>query len=298
VACAVGASRGDRVHWRGLRGADAPRTAGQDVPPHPGSPRAATNGGVAGAREVLDRLAAAGRVLAVKQYRLPLAPDVPVPVLPCLDHEASLRASVAPHLSAYMEDVRSGDLHEVVVVPAERRLDIDTVSTWGESSPASHERLLTVLGTAFPGYRIGVHGPSWWRGDRRVADVCHAQVSLRAVLLGHDIAAVRAGIERLQLIAALMEKQSRVASWGIRTVTGPLLAAAGVVTFLLLGTVTGALGDEGVRALQYLLVGLLGATFLYYGLKAVQLTEMANRVWKRTAEYNLILAERRRLGAS
>ena len=36
--------------------------------------------------------------------------------------------------------------------------------------------------------------------------------------------------------------------------------------------------------------------FLYYGLKAVQLTEMANRVWKRSAEYGLILAERRRLG--
>ena len=36
--------------------------------------------------------------------------------------------------------------------------------------------------------------------------------------------------------------------------------------------------------------------FLYYGLKAVQLTEMSNRVWKRTAEYNLILAERQRLG--
>ena len=28
-------------------------------------------------------------------------------------------------------------------------------------------------------------------------------------------------------------------------------------------------------------------TFLYYGLKAVQLTEMSNRVWKRTAEYTL-----------
>ena len=36
---------------------------------------------------------------------------------------------------------------------------------------------------------------------------------------------------------------------------------------------------------------------LYYGLKAVQLTEMANRVWKRAAEYSLILAARRRLSA-
>jgi hypothetical protein len=39
-----------------------------------------------------------------------------------------------------------------------------------------------------------------------------------------------------------------------------------------------------------------GGVFLYYGMKAVQLTEMSNRVWKRTAEYNLILSERKRLG--
>jgi hypothetical protein len=248
------------------------------------------------ARRALTRLAAFGRLLAIKRYRVDLAPGPHVPVLPCLDHEASLHASVAPHVAAYVEDLHSGDLHEVVVVPAERRIEVDTVSTWGESSPGSHARLLAALGADFPGYRIRVLGPSWWRGDRRVAEACHAQVSLREVLVGRDMPAVRAGIERLQVIAALMEKQSRVASWGIRTVTGPLLAAAGVVTFLLLGTITGALGDQGVRTLQYALVGLLGATFLYYGLKAVQLTEMANRVWKRTAEYNLILAERRRLG--
>jgi len=39
----------------------------------------------------------------------------------------------------------------------------------------------------------------------------------------------------------------------------------------------------------------VGAFFLYYGLKAVHLTEMANRVWKRSAEYGLILTERNRL---
>jgi len=47
--------------------------------------------------------------------------------------------------------------------------------------------------------------------------------------------------------------------------------------------------------LRYGVVGVIGAFFLYYGLKAVQLTEMANRVWKRASEYRLILAERRRL---
>ena len=47
---------------------------------------------------------------------------------------------------------------------------------------------------------------------------------------------------------------------------------------------------------RYAIVGALGAAFFYYGMKAVHLTEIANRVWKRTAEYNLILAERKRLG--
>jgi len=40
---------------------------------------------------------------------------------------------------------------------------------------------------------------------------------------------------------------------------------------------------------------LAGVFLLYAGLKAVHLTEMANRVWKRSAEYGLILSERRRL---
>ena len=36
---------------------------------------------------------------------------------------------------------------------------------------------------------------------------------------------------------------------------------------------------------------------LDYGLKAVHLTEIANRVWKRASEYRLIIAERRCLTA-
>ena len=128
-----------------------------------------------------------------------------------------------------------------------------------------------------------------------MADACRAQVRLRDVLLGADFAAIKYDVDRLQTIGNLMEKQSRVASWGVRTVTGPLLAAAGVLSFLLLGGFTATLGETGVTVLRYAAVTLLGAVFLYYGLKAVQLTEMANRVWKRTAEYNLILAERKRL---
>jgi len=244
----------------------------------------------------IETLKTFGPVLAIKLYRLTLDPAPGVPLLPCLDHEAMLHEGIAPHAAAYVQDASSGDLHELVFIPARRRIEVDTVSTWGECSAASHQRLLAMLAERFRDYRVRVTGPSRWRGERRVAHACRAQVSLRDVLLGRDTATVKAQIDRLQTIAALMEKQSRVASWGMRTVTGPLLAAAGVVLFLVFGSLTNALGENGVTALRYTLVGLLGASFLYYGLKAVQLTEMSNRVWKRTAEYNLILAERRRLG--
>jgi hypothetical protein len=245
-------------------------------------------------QRLLDAVAGFGPVLAIKLYRLGRGlPDVPT--LPCLDHEAMLHEGIAPHAAAYLQETASGDLHEIVWIPAERRIEIDTVSTWGEHSPESRDRLIALLAARLPGYRVQVRGPSWWRGERRVANACLAQVSLRDVLLGSDIAAVKASIDRLQVIGLLMEKQSRVASWGVRTVTGPLLASAGVATYLLLGGLTQRIGETGVTALQYVLIGLLGAVFLYYGLKAVQLTEMSNRVWKRTAEYNLILSERKRL---
>jgi hypothetical protein len=68
------------------------------------------------------------------------------------------------------------------------------------------------------------------------------------------------------------------------------------VLFAIFGFLTPTLGASGVTALRYALISVLGAVFLYYGMKAVQLTEMSNRVWKRTAEYNLILSERKRLG--
>jgi hypothetical protein len=62
-----------------------------------------------------------------------------------------------------------------------------------------------------------------------------------------------------------------------------------------LGSLQDSLGESGLTVLRYTIIGVLGACFLYYGLKAVQLTAMSNRIWKRAAEYNLILIERRRL---
>lgn len=244
-------------------------------------------------QQTLDALREFGPICAVKLYRVPLSLFPPLPLIPCLDHEAMLHQRVEPHASAYVQDRASGDLHEVAFTPAQHHIQVDTVSTLSECSSESHARLLTWLGGKFPGYQISVTEPRWWRGDHRVAEACRAQVSLRNVLLGEDIAAVETDIERLRTIGALMEKQSRVASWTVRTITPLLLGAAGVITYQTLGLFTAWIGARGVDNLRFAMVGALGAMFLYYGLKAVQLTEMANRVWKRAAEYSLILKERR-----
>jgi hypothetical protein len=249
-----------------------------------------------GARQAIEALRPFGPVLAIKLYRLTLDPTPAVPILPCLDHEAMLHETIAPHAAAYLQDASSGDLHELVFIPSGKRIEVDTVSTWGENSADSHQRLLAMLAERFRGHTVRVKGPSWWRGERRVAHACRAQVSLRDVLLGRDTATVKTQIDRLATIASLMEKQSRVASWGVRTVTGTVLAAAAFILFAVFGFLTPTLGEDGVTSLRYALISVLGAVFLYYGMKAVQLTEMSNRVWKRTAEYNLILTERKRLG--
>ena len=244
---------------------------------------------------LLDAFQSFGRILVIKLYRLN-ADDAPrVPVLPCLDHEAMLHGGIAPHAAAYIQETASGDLHEIVLYPTQHRIEIDTVSTWGEHSQESQNRLETLLRQRLPDYRLSVHRPSWWRGEQRVADACRAQVSLRDVLLAEDFMSVSGRVSRLQTISTLMEKESRVASWGVRTVTGPLLAAAGAVTILAVGSLGEQIGEILVALIRYGVVTVLGAVFLYYGLKAVQLTEMANRVWKRTAEYSLILTERQRL---
>ena len=182
-------------------------------------------------------------------------------------------------------------------MPARRRIEVDVVSTSEEHGPASHARLLERLAHCFPDHDVRVSGPSWLRGDRRVARACRAQISLRDVLTGGDFEQLAAALQRLEAIGSLMEKESRVASWSVRTVTGPLLALVGFVSYGALGLLTTLVGVDWVQGLRYVVVGGAGAVFLYLGLKAVQLTEMANRVWKRSAEYGLILAERRRIAA-
>jgi len=242
-----------------------------------------------------EAMRAFGPVLAIKLYRIGLDNPPAVPTLPCLDHEAMLHSGVPPHAAAYVQDSTSGDLHELVFVPAKKRIEIESMSTWQEQSEDSRVRLRAHLAQRFPAYRVRVNKGSFFRGDRRVANACRAQVTLREVLTGADVNGIKAQIDRLFTVGMLMEKESRVASWGVRTVTGPLLAAAGFVLYGVLGYFVAELGAGGVEALRYGLVAVLGAAFLYYGMKAVQLTGMSNRVWKRASEYNLILTERKRL---
>lgn len=246
-------------------------------------------------RQFLAAIGAFARVHAVKLYRLPAALPDDVPRLPCLDHEARLHENIDPHAAMYIEDLDGGALHEVAWVPARRRIEVDIVSTADEHSPESRARLLRRLGALFPDHEIRVNGPSWLRGDRRVARACRSQIALRELLCGTDFARLGTALERLDTIGSLMEKESRVASWSVRTVTGPLLAVAGFLSYGALGLLTSQVGASWVQGMRYAVVGGIGAAFLYFGLKAVHLTEMANRVWKRCAEYSLILAERRRI---
>ena len=232
---------------------------------------------------------------AIKLYRLPVALSTPVLSLPCLDHEAMLHEGIAPHAAAYVEDRETHELHEIVLIPSRHRVEIDIVSTLHEHTDHGQERLLERLRERFPDFTHAVNGVSWLRGDRRVARACRAQVTLREVLLGDDFDRIARALDRLRIIGALMEKQSRVASWTVRTVTGPFLAVIGFLVYQGLGGLAPEIGDRTVTILQTLLVGTAGALFLYFGLKAVHLTEMANRIWKRVSEYGLIVAERRRL---
>jgi hypothetical protein len=246
------------------------------------------------ARPFVDSLGAFSRVLAVKLYRMQLDGRPDVPVLPCLDHEAMLHEGIEPHSAAYVQDA-DGHLHEAVYLPGAKRLDVEVASTLGECTDQSRERFIEELERRFPDYRVKTIRPSRLRGEYRVMNACRAQVALRDVLLGENLDKTKASIDRLQLISSLMEKQSRSASWGARTVMTPLIAVVGFVTYELFGRLGSWFSPITMSVIRYGVVSIVGGAFLYWGIKAVHLTEMANRVWKRSAEYSLILNERRKL---
>ena len=240
-------------------------------------------------RKFLETLSSVFYIRAVKSYRVENSVPAGIPVIPCLDHEAKLHARIPAHVSAYIEDKSSGDVHEVGFYPARSKLVLDTVSTHGEHSDASQDRLRTFLADRFEDLQVQLCGPSYIRGDERAAQAARAQVTLREVLTGEDHENTAREISRLKAVASLMEKESRVASWGVRTATVPILGVVGFLIVLALN----AMGWS--QWVYYATLTPLGAALLYVGLKAVHLTEVSNRVWKRGAEYELILAERRRL---
>jgi hypothetical protein len=229
-------------------------------------------------------------VLTIKLYRLHLDPAPRVPIVPCLDHEALLHEGVAPHVAAYVRD-RDGSLHEVVFTPKEKRIEVDAVSTMHECSPEAQARFVSALKAQFGGNDVSVTDVSWLKGDRRVANAVRAQISVRDVLTGTDFVGIRLALDRLKIISSLMDKQSRVAWWAALTLMAPFFA---IVALAILGSRSAAPGAAWVTIVRYVLT-LAGAFLIYSGLKAVHLSEMASRVWKRTAEYGLILDERQRL---
>lgn len=245
----------------------------------------------------LAGFAPAYRVLAVKSYRVDLGASLPIPLLPCLDHEATLHASSDAHVSVYVQgDDAARGIHEVAL-HGPRRLVLDEVSTAGEHSRAAAEDLRAHLARRYPGLAIQVHRASRLRGDPRAIEASRAQVTLREVLTGEDLAHTDAQIRRLDAVASIIEKESRVASWGVRTATTPLLAVAGVLAYLVVEAFADALTPGATTTLRYAIVTVIGAALLYLGLKAVQLTGISSRVSKRSTEYGLVLEERRRLEA-
>ena len=80
-----------------------------------------------------------------------------------------------------------------VFIPAQHRIEVDTVSTWGQYPPSRTSGCLATLAEPVPRpIAYGSRGPCGGAVKRRVAHACRAQVSLRDVLLGHDTATVKA----------------------------------------------------------------------------------------------------------
>ena len=236
-------------------------------------------------------------VRSIKLFRFKLDPVPRVPVLPCLDHEAMLDDDTPRHAAAYVEDRQTGDILELVFVPAESLVEFDIVSAEEEHSIRTRDRLIADLQQRFPTYTIRTNKHSSFRGDKRVMRACRSQVSLREVLHSDDFARLDGALDKLKTVASLMEKESRVVSWLLQTAALPVAAVAAFLIFPILGSLTNTLGMGIVRLLQVSLVLALGSTFVFYSVRSVHLTEMANRVWKRATEYGLIVSERRRIQA-
>ena len=125
----------------------------------------------------------------------------------------------------------NGPSARIVFFPEQRRLEMDMVSTMGECTPESQESLLAALRARFPGLRSSRRRLVAARRSPRRQGVPRAGDAARRADGRPNLDRTKVAIDRLQTISSLMEKESRVASWGARTVMTPMLAVAGFLTY-------------------------------------------------------------------
>jgi hypothetical protein len=244
-------------------------------------------------RLFVDVLNTQYNVLSLKTYRVPLTlDDRSIPITPCLSHEAQLHEHDLPHVGGYVQHRETGRLMGLVYVPLLRRIIVEE-----ESPEAGQEiaEICTFLRLCFPEHDVRVARLRAYSAYVRARVVAEAHLPLIDVLTSDDHEPVQMHLSQLNGIAVLMEKESRVSSWGIRTAYAPLAAAMAFVLILLFpSTAAGVMEYKWLDWLRIILLLLFGGSFLYYGLKAVQLTKTATRLNKRIREYEFVLDWRAR----
>lgn len=226
-------------------------------------------------------------VLNLKDYRLDLHPPLGVPVTPCLDHEAQIHEHELPHLGGYVQHRETGQICGVVYLPVPRRIIVEEEQL---DSERELEELASFFRARYPDHDVKVQRLRRGSAYVRARDVAEAHVPLECVLAGEDQPSIQTHLDQLNGISTLMEKESRVTSWGMRTAYAPLMAAIAFLLVLAFPDGGGAFQVGDWIRLGCLLA--IGGAFLYYGLKAVQLTKTATRLNKRIQEYRFILAAR------
>ena len=235
-------------------------------------------------------------VLDVKDYRLRLRALPGVPITPCLDHEAQIHEHALPHLGTWVQNRETGRLVGVVYFPIPRRIVVEQEA---DDCEQELEEIAGFLRQRFPEHEVKVERLRRGSAFVRARDVAEAHVPLVDVLTNADVSGLSGSLDQLNGISTLMEKESRVTSWGMRTAYAPLMAAIAFLLVLAFPSGARSLADFGFGDWARVLCLLaIGGAFLYYGLKAVQLTKTATRLNKRIQEYRFVLAARAALTAA
>ena len=226
-------------------------------------------------------------LLSLKTFRIDLPRCNGLPCTPCLSHEVQLHAHDVPHVGGYVQDRETGALMGVVYVPLMRQIIVEEETVGTEREMESCQRFLQIR---FPEHDVRVTRLKNNSAYNRARDVAEAHLPLLDVLTEIEHEPLRIQLAQLNGIATLMEKESRVTSWGMRTAYAPLAAAIAFVLVLVFPSQATGLSDFAwMDWMRLALLLLFGGGFLYYGLKAVQLTKTATRLNKRIREYEFVL---------